>query len=212
MRYYDRKTGKRVSKTKWVRSHAHGGTRYVREQTVAQLKAGLKRAKENLATAKRDVKAARHSLSLAKRDVTKAKRQQALDEAQRKRDLKELKLKFLKSKKKVKRKVAPPPKKKTTLPQKTLDKAEYVLHFDYGRTRKANPIDVQVHLRGPANVSDKEVKAQYKTWWETRNLPRAWDVRAIAWKHKGGRRGSGEPNGVRDYLGFVLRTRAKRIT
>jgi len=211
MKYYDRKTGKRVSKAKWERSRAHGGTRYVREQTVAQLKAGLKRAKENLASAKLDVKAARRSLSLAKRDVTKAKRQQALDEAQRKRDLKALKLNFLKSKQKVKRKVAPTPAKKQ-IPKKGLAPVEYVLHFDYGATRKASPIDVQVHLRGPANATDKEIKAQYKTWWETGNLPLGWDVRAIAWKHFGGRSGSGTPNTVRNYLGFVLGTRAKRIT
>jgi len=211
-RYYERKTGKWVSEAKWKRSHARGGTRYVREQTVAQKKAALERAKETLATAKRDVKAARHSLSLAKRDVTKAKRQQTLDEAQRKRDLKELKLKFLKSKQKVKRKVTPTPEKKKPIPKKEPAQTEYVLHFDYGKTRKANPIDVQVHLRGPKGISDAEVKAQYKTWWATGNLPRGWDVRAIAWKHAGRAPRSGAPNKVRDYLGFVLGTRTKRIT
>lgn len=94
----------------------------------------------------------------------------------------------------------------------TEEKVEYVLHFDYGKKRRGNPIDVQVHLRGPNNADDKEVKTCYKEWWETGNLPRGWSVRAIAWQHPGGRRGSGEPNKVRDYLAFVLGTRAKRIT
>lgn len=39
IRYYDQKTGKRVSKATWKRSKAHGGTRYVRRSS----KSGEKR-------------------------------------------------------------------------------------------------------------------------------------------------------------------------
>lgn len=38
IRYYDQKTGKRVSKETWQRSKAHGGSRYVRRGSKASKK------------------------------------------------------------------------------------------------------------------------------------------------------------------------------
>lgn len=43
-RYRDRETGRFVSKEKWTRSKAHGGTRYVRERIIpAEISAEKKR-------------------------------------------------------------------------------------------------------------------------------------------------------------------------
>lgn len=40
--YFDRETGKRVSKAKWARSKSHGGTRYVRRRATPSPKAATK--------------------------------------------------------------------------------------------------------------------------------------------------------------------------
>lgn len=40
--YFDRETGKRVSKAKWARSKSHGGTRYVRRSALSTPKAATK--------------------------------------------------------------------------------------------------------------------------------------------------------------------------
>jgi hypothetical protein len=38
--YFNRENGRRVSKSTWKRSHAHGGTRFVRRSTTSQPKEG----------------------------------------------------------------------------------------------------------------------------------------------------------------------------
>lgn len=91
---------------------------------------------------------------------------------------------------------------------------EYVLHFDGGsgsdKDKNRTPIvDVQVHLSG-FEAEDAEVRRIYKTWWEENTLPEGWTVKAIAWQ-RAGKSESGNPEEVREWLGFALRKRPRSV-
>jgi len=62
--------------------------------------------------------------------------------------------------------------------------AEYVVHFDYGKKKKGNVIDVQVHLVGPANAADAEAIQAATDLMVGYDLPQGWEAKVIAWRDK----------------------------
>jgi hypothetical protein len=62
--------------------------------------------------------------------------------------------------------------------------AEYVVHFDYGKKKKGNVIDVQVHLIGPSDASDEAAINAAADLMVGYDLPQGWEAKTIAWRDK----------------------------
>ena len=206
MTYRDKKTGKLVSKEKWKRSRARGGTRYVRvrrksadvkaaEAAVRSVEREVKSVKKEVREAEAAVKAAEAAVKAAEAKLAKARFRRTKIRARR--DLLEAKATRARARaaatragtqlKAAEARSRPPRAKKPP----SGGRIEYVLHFDYGSRKAHNLIRFQVHLIGP-RVPDREAIEVARQWERTGHVPSGWTQRAIYWGHPRGTEDVGE--------------------